>query len=319
MPEGGIFDNLAFSIPVGIILFILFVHFRATNPLFYHRNILCNGNPVYGAKIFGKFGDWFADLRKLPDATMLRLAGLDALVSSNTFRLFLMFGCIIALPCLLILVPYYYFHSDHIDKITFHTFTISELYVFSFWPPLLVLVFLTVIVIYGVYTFYTHFVRLRQAYIFRPSSLNSIGEVLEIAEAFGSIKYARRRFDSSTCTVLMRPIPSDISDHPDKLKDILENSGMKGIKSVQFIGDFNKLNDAAEDRNSTLIKLEEALKTVTEKLLEKKKAETATATGTETEPLENEDPSEFPPETYNRHFFPFRNSTTPQDFESKQI
>ena len=266
MSDEGIFANLAFAIPLGLFMFLLFVYLRSAVPLFYHRNLLCNGRAVYGIKIEKSFFVWFKRLMGISDDELLRLAGLDALVTSNGFRLILLFAFVMIVPCLLILAPFYYTHSDHSEIINFDTFTISDLYTDAFWPPLLVLIFLTILVLYGVYAFYSNFIRMRQAYLLRPSGLSSLGAMINTAESFGSIKYARRRPDSAICTVLLHPIPSDIGSTPDKLKETLENSGVTGLKSVQFIGNYYKLKETLEKRNASLKKLEKALKSVCDKL-----------------------------------------------------
>ena len=266
MSAEGIFDNLVVCIPLGFFMLLLFAYFRSTVPIFYYRNILCRGKAVYGVKVEKSFYGWFKGLLCLSDEVLLRLAGLDALVTSNGFRLILLFACVMAIPCLLILLPYYYTHSDHTETVNFDTFTISDLYTDVFWPPLLVLVFLTVLILYGVYSFYANFVGMRQAYLLRPSGLNSMRNLLNVTESFGSIKYARRRPDSAICTVLLHPVPSDLGSSPENLKEKLEKSGVLGIKSVQFIGNYGKLKKIMEKRNSSLKKLENALETVYDKL-----------------------------------------------------
>lgn len=266
MSYEGIFANLAFAIPLGLFMLLLFIYCRSAFPLFYHRNLLCHGKAVYGVKVEKSFFGWFKGLLGISDDSLLRLAGLDALVTSNGFRLILLFILMMIVPCLLILLPFYYSHSDRSEVVNFATFTISELYTETFWPPLLVLMFLSALVLYGVYAFYSNFIRMRQAYLLRPSGLSSLGAMLKTAESLGSIKYARRRPDAAICTVLLHPIPSDIGSSPEKLKEILKNSGVTGIKSVQFIGNYRKLKEILEKRNSSMKKLENALKTVCDKL-----------------------------------------------------
>ena len=224
MAEEGIFANLAFAIPLGLFMLLLFIYFRSVVPLFYHRNLLCHGKAVFGVNVEKSFFGWFKGLLKLSDDTLLRLAGLDALVTSNTFRLVLLFACIMFFPCLIILIPYYYTNSDHSEVINFNTFTISDLYAEIFWPPLLVLIFLTTLILYGVYAFYSNFIGMRQAYLLRPSGLSSMREMINVAEKFGSIKYARRRPDSAICTVLIHPLPAELGLSPENLKEQLEKS-----------------------------------------------------------------------------------------------
>lgn len=270
MSAEGIFANLAFSIPLGITMFLLFMLLRRKLPIFYHRNILVHGRlMILGSGALGSFAEWFRGLMALRDEECLRLGGLDSLVLISTFRLILITFCIMAVPCLLLLVPFYYTHSDTSDGVDFNTFTIADLYTESFWPPLIVLTFLTALVLYAIYSFYANYIRLRQAFLLRPSGLNSVGGMLTVAEAFGSIKDARKRIDSSTCTVLLHPIPPDIP--PQNLHKILNQSGIKGIKSVQFIGDYEKVSEIMKKRNSSLKKLEAALKSVTDKLEKSKK------------------------------------------------
>lgn len=278
MSADGIFANLAFCIPIGIFMFLLFIYFRHTLPIFYHRNALCHGKPVLGMKaVLGSFNQWFRELMSIGDELLLRVAGLDALVTSNGCRLMLLFACIMAVPCLLLLIPYYYAYSDHSESVDFDTFTISDLYTDNFWPPLLVLILLTVLVLYGVYAFYANFLKMRQAYLLRPSALSSMGAILTNAEAFGSIKYARRRSDSATCTVLLNPVPADLGATPQALKESLEKSGITALESVQFIGDYGKVKMALLKRNSSLAKLESALKTVCDKLSKQNKNDTDNA------------------------------------------
>ena len=248
-------------------MLLLFVHLRQRLPLFYHRNILCHGRPVLGMKVERGFVDWTRSILRLEDGELLKLGGLDALVTSNTFRLLMLFTFITAIPCLVILVPFYYFNSDTVGTpIDFDTFSIADLHTSStLWPPLLVLAFTTFLVLYGVYAFYSNFVRMRQTFLLRPSSLSSIGALLGKTEAFGSIKAARRREDLPTVTVLLQPVPFDLVD-PELLKENLESSGISGIESVQFIGNFEEVEGILEKRNSSLNKLEMALKSVTDKL-----------------------------------------------------
>lgn len=274
--SGGIFTNLAFFIPVGFLMLILFAHLRRAIPIFYNRNVLCRGRPALGMKVDISFIGWFRELIGIGDDLLLRIAGLDALVTSNGFRLILLFVCIMAIPCLFLLAPYYYFHSDRSIFVDFNTFTISDLYTDTFWPPLLVLILLTALVLYGVYAFYANFLKMRQAYLLRPSALSSVGAMLNHAEAFGSIKYARRRSDAATCTVLLHPVPADLGSTPQQLKESLEKSGIAALESVQFIGNYHELKEAMNKRNSSLTKLESALKSVCDKLakIQKKKSDT---------------------------------------------
>ena len=265
MSTGNILANLTFCIPLGLIMLILFIYFRTTLPLFYNRNILFKGRPVLGAQMFDGFLLWLKGIIGIDDKTVLRTSGLDVLITVNVFRLFLLIVSVMSVPCLLILVPYYYANSDYSGGITFDTLTISDLNTDSFWPPLIILFLLTALVIYGIYIFYDNLIRLRQAYLLRPSSFNNLGESLTNTESFGSIKPARRRFDQPTCTVLLRYIPPELSS-PEKLRDSLEKSGIRDIKHVQFIGDFSKLNQALSKRNSAVFKLEEALKIVNDQL-----------------------------------------------------
>lgn len=257
---------MAFCIPLGLFMFLLFVLLRSKIPLFYHRNILYNGKLVLTAQgdAAKKFGKWFKGLMSLKDVDRLRLGGLDSLVLTNSFRLILILTCIMSIPCLLILIPYYFTHSDTSNGVSFTTFTIADLYTDTFWPPLFVLIFLTALIIYGIYSFYVGYIRLRQIFLLRPSGMNSLRTVLTSAEYLGSLKDSQRRFDSATCTVLLHPIPPDIPSQ--NLHQFLEDSGIKGIKSIQIVGDYKLISESMKKRNSSLKKLEAALKSVSTKL-----------------------------------------------------
>lgn len=276
MSAEGIFANLAFCIPFGLFMFLLFVYFRHALPIFYHRNILCNGKAVLGMPMDKKFSGWVQSILKMKDGELLKLGGLDTLVTINTFRLILIFAWIMLIPCLAILVPYYYLYSDTSGTaVDFDTFTIADLCTTSMlWPPLLILVLMTFLILYGVYSFYANFVGLRQAFLLRPSSLNSLKSFLSKVEAFGSIKAAHRREDLPAVTVLLHPIPADLAD-PEHLKESLENSGIHGIEAVQFIGNYGEIAGLMKKRNSTLTKLETALKTVSDELSHKQKKDSS--------------------------------------------
>lgn len=276
MSAEGIFANLVVCIPLGLFMLLLFVYFRSRLPLFYHRNILCHGRPVLGMSLEGGFGGWVGSILRLQDGELMKLGGLDTVVTSNAARSLVILACVMAIPCLLIVTPFYYFNSDTTGSpVTFDTFTIADLYTGSmFWPPLLVLAFLTVVTLYGVYTFYTNFVGLRQAYLLRPSSLESVGAFLSRAEDLGSIKAAHRRVDLSTVTVLLHPIPADLLDS-DRLKETLEHSGIHGIETVQFVGNYGKVAGLMGKRNASLNKLEGALKTVSDGLRSQTKSAAA--------------------------------------------
>jgi hypothetical protein len=270
--SNSIFANLLFSIPLGILMLVLFAHYRNKLPIFYHRNALCHGKPVLGFKVKNRFIDWVKELVSINDALLLEVGGLDALVTSNAFRLILVFVCTMSVPCLLILAPYYYFNSDHTDGVDFESFTIADLFVDSFWPPVLVLIFLTCLILYGIYTFYSNFVKLRQAYLLKPSSVDSVGFIARNAELFGSLKASRRRIDAATCTVMLYSIPDDLCTSAEFLQNNLEKSGISGLKSIQFIGEYSDLKIAMGARNAALAKLEGKLKTFTDKLRKKQGA-----------------------------------------------
>jgi hypothetical protein len=277
-----IFANLLFCIPYGLLMLVLFAHYRTKLPIFYHRNVLCNGEPVLGYKVKNRFFDWVKELLSITDAELLKVGGLDALVTSNAYRLLFVFTCIMSVPCLLILAPYYYFNSDHSDGVDFESFTISDLFVDTFWPPVLVLVFLTLLVLYGIYTFYCSFVKLRQAYLLRPSSVDSAGSIARNAELFGSLKASRRRVDAATCTVMLHSIPSELCTSEEFLQDNLEKSGISGLKSIQFIGEYAELKEAMVARNDALAKLESKLEKFTDKLRKKQGISSESEETTET-------------------------------------
>lgn len=89
---------------------------------------------------------------------------------------------------------------------------------------------------------------------------------MSITEKFGSLKPARQRFDLPTYTVMLHPIPQEFLN-PEQLQKTLENSGIREIKSIQFIGNFEEMNKIMDKRNSTLSQLEAALKVVSDKLM----------------------------------------------------
>ena len=89
-----------------------------------------------------KFSGWVQSILKMKDGELLKLGGLDTLVTINTFRLILIFAWIMpySMPCDPRPILLFVFDTSG-TAVDFDTFTIADLCTTSMlWPPLLILV-----------------------------------------------------------------------------------------------------------------------------------------------------------------------------------
>lgn len=253
--------NLIVTVPTGLVMLLLFYILRRRLPVFYHRNVLLRGWALLPVPL--RIGAWMRTVFWTSERKLLAASGIDGFVTVSLFK---MAGClcgIASIPCLLVLVPYYFSHADR-TQLTYMSFSIMALYERTMWMPLLAMVLLTISTLYTLYFCYRSHVHMRQAYLLRPSALTSLRTVLAATEATGSLKWGRAQFDCSATTMLIDAVPSSLTS--DRLQAVLEEAGIRGIERVQFVGNVVPVKQALTRRNRSLAKLETALATLHDSL-----------------------------------------------------
>ena len=97
--------NLLFSIPVALVLLLLFCSFRSKYKTVFAPNV--NSHVTLGAG-----SGWIKTVWSMDDRTLLSVAGLDGFVTIQMVKMIWLMLVVLAIPTLAFLLPLYYSHQN---------------------------------------------------------------------------------------------------------------------------------------------------------------------------------------------------------------
>ncbi len=206
---------------------------------------------------------WIYTLLTLSDGLLLPLAGFDGYSTIQSIKLVFYLLLLMAVPALLILVPYYY-HTAQGDDLSYMSFSILHIHGQQAWIPTLVCYSIAFITFYFIFVFYRNFCTLRQIFMANPSSLMSFAHLRRVVDDFGSLQDARKYFNISTRAVIISSISADYG--PKELKRLLEDVQIGPVEAIQQIVSADKVSQLMGKRAHFLKLLEEELLAFYERL-----------------------------------------------------
>lgn len=206
---------------------------------------------------------WIHSLLTLSDGLLLPLAGFDGYSTIQSIKLVFYLLLLMAVPSLLVLVPFYY-HTAQGDDLSYMSFSILHIRGQQAWVPTAICYMIALITFYFIFVFYRNFCTLRQIFMANPSSLMSFAHLRRVVDDFGSLQDARAYFNISTRAVIISSISADYG--PEELKRLLEDAQIGEVESIQQIVPSDEVAQLIKKRSRYLKLLEEELLAFYERL-----------------------------------------------------